>query len=141
MIRRHLVAPLYEATVTDWIRHHMYRAAGCLPDGTPYHADLAEVQQAALDKTDDHFMRLRLDRLRMGHLRYGACGCSACASYDVVKSCIKRLEEYRATGNREHLVDVANLVEIEWIWPSQDGTYFEAQDCGGHWSLRKEGNK
>jgi hypothetical protein len=44
---------------------------------------------------------------------------------------------------REHLVDVANLIEIEWCRPSFEGTHFAAQDCGGHWSLRNqtEGDK
>ncbi|MFA6364767.1 hypothetical protein [Methanoregula sp.] len=116
----------------------MYRDAGCAPDGTPYFADLAEVRAAARDKRDPHFDELRDARLRMGHLRYGVCGRSADASYDVVASMISRLEEYRKTGNREHLVDIANLAEIEWIGPQREGTYWAAQDTGGHWSLRNQ---
>jgi len=131
-----LVPPLGEATVTEWIRHHLYRGAGAVPDGTPYHATAEELDLAVAAKRDPQFDALRDARLRIGHLRYGICGRSSGASYDVIQSCISRLEEYRRTGNREHLVDVANLVEIEWVWPSQEGTHFSAQDCGGHWSLR-----
>ena len=101
-----------------------------------------------------------------------------------------RLCEYAQGGNREHIVDVANLIEIEWVWPQREGTWYdygceylreceqqateylrcysrwldrwwlvsaidavtrewnepshpkahwEAQDTGGHWSLRNQG--
>lgn len=203
-----LVPPLGEATVTDWIRHHMARTTG------ESHADLAEVEQAARSKMLDAFhdarvglasftlsmignrncifRDARLARLRMGHLRYGVCGVNR---YDAIGSCLRRLEEYAAPdgGNLEHLVDIANLCEIEYWWPQREGAewcrndcsegrrafsdvrgmldegyrldlcltclahavnlceaeflapthpkaHWEAQDCGGHWSLRNQGD-
>jgi hypothetical protein len=53
------------------------------------------------------------------------------AAYDAVGSSIERLKEYQRTGNRELLVDVANLVEVEWD-NGQPGTYFESNDDGEH---------
>jgi hypothetical protein len=128
-----LVPPLYEAPVTDWIRHHMYRQLGAMPDGTPYHVTLERIQEAVQAKRDPHFDEVRNARLTMGHLRYETTGRDF---LDKVGSAIKRLQEYVKTGNREHLADAANLIEIEWCRPSFEGAYWESQDCGGHWSLR-----
>lgn len=119
--------------MTDWIRHHALLGAGAV------HVTIAEMQDAARRKRCAHFDQLRNNRLMIGHLRYGACGVSRDASYDVVASMIHRLEEYRATGNLEHLVDVANLAEIEFIWPRHAQAHWVAQDTGGHWSLRNQG--
>lgn len=130
-----LVPPLYEASVTEWIRHHMYSALGTLPDGTPYLCTAERVQEAVQAKRDPGFDRLRNARLAMGHLRYESCGRDF---LDKISSAIARLEEYRKTGNREHLVDAVNLIEIEWLRPSFEGTYWEALDCGGHHSLRNQ---
>lgn len=136
-----LVPPLGEAPVTDWIRHHMYRQLGALPDGTPYLCSPEELQTAAERKRDpsfealrnqlrprahpraQEFEALRMARLRMGHLRYGQCGRNLT---DAVGSMIRRLEAYEQDGNLEHLVDVANLCEIEWIWPGHEKTWYEA---------------
>ena len=38
------------------------------------------------------------------------------------------LEDYKRTGNREFLVDAANYVELEWIHPQLENTFFEAKD-------------
>jgi hypothetical protein len=128
----HLVPPLLEARVSDWIRHHIERALGLS------NATLSELDDAAAMKRDAQFDELRMARLRMGHLRYGQCGWPADKPYDCVESSIARLREYQKTGNREHLIDVANLVEIEWCWPYHPNAHWEAQDCGGHWSLRNQ---
>lgn len=126
----HLVPPLYEARVNDWIRHHALLARGV------HRVTLTEMREAAAGKRCATFDRLRNNRLMMGHLRYESCGVSRDASYDVVGSMIKRLEEYRMSGNLEHLVDVANLAEIEFIWPRHEQAHWTALDGGGHWSLR-----
>ena len=189
--RSPLVPPLGEATTADWIRHGIERRLGITL------ASLDELDEAAANKRCTSFGQLvaievpefeeaRMARLRMGHLRYGLYGRNY---YDAIGSCIKRLQEYSIGGNIEHLVDIANLAEIEWIWPTiGEGTYWaydveylpprtingalgylqqyqvmgvrnvlpavaiwctiefacpdhplahwEAQDCGGHYSLR-----
>jgi hypothetical protein len=124
-----LVPPLYEARGNDWIRYHMMRDAGL----ETVSAD--QIVEAVQAKRDPHFDALRNARLAIGHIRYEACGRDF---LDKIKSAIARLEEYTSTGNREHLVDACNLIEIEWLRPSREGTYWEAQDCGGHWSLRNQ---
>lgn len=124
-----LTPPLYTARVTDWIRLHALRSLGLEP------VTRDELDAAVASNRDPHFDELRDARLAMGHLRYGGLGRSP---YDVIGSMIARLDEYRTTGNREYLVDVANLAEIEWARGSccAIGTHWDAQDCGGHASLR-----
>lgn len=128
----HTVPPLHEAPVFAWIRRHALLGCGVA------RVTLAEMQDAARRKRCAAFDAARNARLQIGHLRYGASGVSRDASYDVVASMIRRLEEYRATGNLEHLVDVANLAEIEFIWPRHANPNWNAQDTGGHWSLRNQ---
>jgi hypothetical protein len=122
-----LVPPLGLARVNDWIRHHILRGAGMCP------VTSAELDAAASAKRCPQFDALRMARLRMGHLRYGMCGRSY---YDAILSIIARAEDYARTGNRELLVDIANLAEIEWIMPNHPHPIWDAQDCGGHSSLR-----
>lgn len=132
-----LVPPLYEATVSEWLRHGIHRAHGLAP------VTLAEVQEARRNKYEERFTQLvmithgfgaaplipwldfnaaRKSRLEMGHLRYGMRGRNF---HDAIGSSIARLGDYLAHGNLEHLVDVANLCEIEWIWPHREGTRYE----------------
>lgn len=125
-----LVPPLYEATVTDWIRRSLDLKLGFV------HVTYAEIEEAAQNKRCPSFERLvglsnddfdakRTARLRMGHLRYGTTGRNFTA---VPASILKRIEAYEHDGNQEHLVDVYNLCEIEWIWPGREGTAWYAGD-------------
>ena len=61
----------------------------------------------------------------MGFLRYE---CKHGRDSRYLERAAKALDDYRATGNREFLVDAANYVELEWIHPSRADTYFEARD-------------
>lgn len=119
-----LVPPLYEATVTDWIRRSLDLKLGFA------HVAYDELEEAAQNKrcptferlvglTNDDFDAKRMARLRMGHLRYSTTGRNFT---DVPTSVLKRIEAYDRDGNQEHLVDVYNLCEIEWIWPGREGT-------------------
>lgn len=121
-----LVPPLGEATVSEWIRHSILRGLGV------ERATFEELERAAWNKRDPDFERLvgrsderfdalRMARLRMGHLRYGQRGRN---HTDAPTSCIRRLEAYAEGGNLEHLIDVFNLCEIEWIWPGREGSRF-----------------
>jgi hypothetical protein len=116
-----LVPPLYEARVTDWIRRSLELKAG-LQTRT-----MAELNEAALPKLDDpSYVALRLARMRMGHLRYGANGWDPDAKHaPMIRA---KLDAYEKTGNREFLVDISNLAYIEWLHPTQPGTYFHAED-------------
>jgi hypothetical protein len=119
-----LVPPLHEARVFDWIRHHIVRQLQWPVEGLE--AELAAAVRAAqapefralrrVQETPD-FTRLRENRLRIGHLRYETCGRRPNPP-GCVQSIVARWEEYGKTRNLEHLVDIANLAELEWICPS-----------------------
>ena len=135
-IGAYTVPPLHEARVSDWIRHHIYRR---LPDLVPLpgvaplvRVSAAEIEDAAHRKRCPDFRwrmaqkgglsegpqdleEHRMARLRMGHLRYGATGRNM---GDAIGSARKRFGDFIAGGNREHLVDIINLIEIEWIAPN-----------------------
>lgn len=121
-----LVPPLYEATVTDWIRRSIDLKLGFA------HVTYDELEEAAQNKLCPTFERLvgltntdfdtkRMARLRMGHLRYGTMGRNFT---DVPTSVLRRIEAYERDGNQEHLVDVYNLCGIEWIWPGCESTRY-----------------
>lgn len=128
MLSHVLVPGVHRARVVDWIRQHALRAAGALP------LTQAEVETSVESKLDppgleahcrvpesEDLRRLRRNRLAMGTLRYEfernavAPSCSA-----HIESALARWREYEATGNLEHLTDIANLIAIEWRNPTRD---------------------
>ena len=76
------------------------------------------------------FERLRLNRKIQGAMRYGLLGAAGKPQYDRVSDMIRRLEVYRDDRNAEHLVDVANLAELEFVEGSHRGVL--PQDDGAH---------
>lgn len=63
----------------------------------------------------------------MGSLRYedfatkrrGKC------RYNYVAECLRRVREYDLTGNKEFLVDAANMCLLEFEFPFRPSTYFD----------------
>jgi hypothetical protein len=122
----HLVPPLYEARVTDWLRRSLELQAGLVT------IDMAELDEAVRCKRDPAFDEIRNARLRMGHLRYGRLGYSVDVAA-IMTSIVKRARAFAASPNREHLADIANLAEIAWC---QGVGYWEALDGDESESLR-----
>ena len=83
------------------------------------------------------FERLARNRLIMGAFRYGRM--EGQSDFDNVGSAIARLEEYRRTGNLEHLVDSGNLCMVEFErgrhpkrhWAAADGTGLHTEKYRG----------
>jgi hypothetical protein len=75
------------------------------------------------------FDQLRINRKIIGAFRYGMIGAHGKPRYDRVSDCIERLRLYQQDHNAEHLVDVANLMELEFVegdavvTPTDDGTH------------------
>lgn len=76
------------------------------------------------------FERLRMNRKIIGAMRYGLMGAPGKPRYDRVADMIRRFEAYRADRNAEHLVDVANLAELEFVEGKHRGVC--SQDDGEH---------
>jgi hypothetical protein len=78
------------------------------------------------------FERLMRNRLIVGAYRYGSLSATCKPSYDRVESCLKRLAQYRETGNLELLVDVANLCLLEFVESKHPNRHFHSVDDGEH---------
>lgn len=66
-------------------------------------------------ETSAEFTALRRNRKVFGAMRYGRMGSKGKPQYDRVACMIRRLEAYRSDRNAEHLVDVSNLAELEFV--------------------------
>ena len=75
------------------------------------------------------FERLCMNRKILGAMRYGLLGAEGKPKYDRASDMIRRLKEYVVDGNKEHLVDVANLCEMEFV--EGDGILM-SKDDGEH---------
>jgi hypothetical protein len=80
----------------------------------------------------DAFERAMRDRLIMGSFRYGLIGADGKPQYDRVSCCERRLALYRETHNMEHLVDIANLCQMEFVEGQHPDRHFAASDDGVH---------
>jgi len=134
-----LIAGLHEARVSDWIRQHLLLQCEPAPADAQWCITWTfdELERAARVKHEppslEVLCRVRspedlseacLARLRMGHLRYGSCGRSY---YNAIGSCLARLDDYVSGGNREHLVDIANLIASEWLYPNRSCAWRDRQ--------------
>ena len=78
------------------------------------------------------FETLMRNRLIMGAIRYGRIGEINKPKYDRIGSMIKRLDKYKVTGNKEFLVDVANLCLLEFVECHHPKAHFSSIDDGEH---------
>lgn len=96
---------------------------------------LPEVAELLCTERDPAFERARRVRKVVGAFRYGtfAEGHASGTRHRNVESAIDRLFAYLTDGNQEHLVDAANLCEIEWNRPgSHSRPHFTPSDDGPH---------
>lgn len=119
-----------EMTVSEWIRASILRQRWVIPSRFQDFTELrkyAETKlggaslQALLQYRSPEFEALRLNRLTLGTLRYEQNGW---ASYDIIGSSVSRIDLYIRSGNKEHLVDAANLVALEWVQPQHQKSHW-----------------
>ena len=80
------------------------------------------------------FILLCRNRLLMGTFRYGFFS-KGKGEYDNIASAIERLQEYQKGGNKEHLLDAANLCHVEWVEEVNQKAHFTSIDDGKHKEL------
>jgi len=78
------------------------------------------------------FEELMRNRLIMGAFRYGKLRAPGKPQFDRVAYAIRCLEQFRQTGNLEHLVDAANLCLVEFVEGKHPHRHFAAVDGGDH---------
>ena len=112
-------------TVIEHMRQRLLDRAGVYDDSTP-------VDIESLKKTEwsNEFEALMRNRLVLGAIRYGKLHAPGKPQYDRIASCMKRLQIYEETGNKELLVDVADLCLLEFEECHHPLEHFKAID--GH---------
>lgn len=109
--------------VTDWIREHALDVAGYHEQ--PRQPDLDTMRETQWCKEFEGLMR---NRLIMGTFRYGGIWNDTIHWTRYVKSIKNRIDDFAATGNREHLVDVANLAMVLWCKDDHPTGHFHSAD-------------
>lgn len=109
-------------TVTDHIRARLLARVDC--DDLPDLPVLRETEWCP------EFERLRSNRLVMGAFRYGRLGAAGKPAYDRIECAANRLHKYQVDLNAEHLVDVANMMMLEFVEGTHNGVI--ATDDGEH---------
>lgn len=89
---------------------------------------------AVLRKTEwsEEFESLMRNRMIQGAFRYGRLRHPGKPQFDRVSSAISRLEKYRQDGNTECLVDVANMMLLEFVEGDHPDKHFASVDDGEH---------
>ena len=111
--------------IYDEIRKHLLDQVG-LSD-----ADVGVVNLDLLERSEwsPDFERFMRNRLIMGALRYGKMGSASKPQYDRISAIVRRVKQYRETGNDEMLVDIANLALLEFVEGEHPQKHFDFLDC------------
>jgi hypothetical protein len=96
-------------TAHDLLRERLLNRAGL-------HAQVPALTYAELSASEwsHQFEMLMRNRLILGALRYGRLNARGKKPYDRIAGALKRLAQYQETGNTECLVDVANMMLLEF---------------------------
>lgn len=112
----------------DHIRDHLLSTV-------PVHIGNVSEQQAKYLRYSERsilFDEYSRNRKEFGAYRYGVMGVVGKLQYDRITDMIYRLRLYREDGNDEHLVDVRNLAELEFVEGTHPKKHFAAEDDGYH---------
>ena len=110
-------------TVTDHIREHVLLTAGCI-ERKPL-PDLDSLHQSEWFPEFEQLMR---NRLIMGAFRYQLFKDKACSASLMFEYLKQKVAVYEKTGNREALVDIANMAGLEFMFPSHPNAHWAAGD-------------
>lgn len=103
-----------------------------LVETEPHQRIKQSIEELKESQWSKRFEELCKNKMVLGTFRYGDYRLPAAKKYDRISSAIKRLENYKKTGNAEFLVDVANLCMIEFDNPNHKNAHFESIDDGEH---------
>ena len=114
-----------ERTITDCIRMHLLE--GVEVAVTTKHPPLAELKQT--EWNEEFEVRMR-NRMIVGSFRYGRLNDTTRKDFNIDHSSIMQalLQKYAETGNKELLVDVANMAMIEYVGNAHPNAHFNALD-------------
>lgn len=112
--------------IFDYLRNRLLTRAGLVETIKPVAG--VTINDLYNSEWDSEFEQLMRNRLVMGALRYGKMRAEGKPIYDRISSMHKRLNLYSQTGNKEFLVDVANLCLLEFVECHHPNAHFSADD-------------
>jgi hypothetical protein len=123
--------------VHDILRERLLARAGLLEQSKKKFLTLKEIIDELHETTwDKTFLDYMFNRLIMGRLRYGPKK-PGTPAYNYAKSIKEKAELYKATGNTEFLVDIANYCMLEFRHGSHPNKHFSATDDADHCEVLK----
>lgn len=94
---------------------------------------MPDLEELKTSEWNEEFEKLCRNRLLMGAFRYGLMARAKSKQLsNHIQSALDRLQIYAETGNAEHLVDVANMCQLEFTHQGHPKFHFKASDDGYH---------
>lgn len=90
---------------------------------------MPSISELRVTERSPQFEEYRMNRKIIGAFRYGLLGAEGKQKWNRIPDMIRRLKAYQKDRNCEHLVDVANLCECEFV--EGDGIMI-SKDDGEH---------
>jgi hypothetical protein len=107
------------------------RAEWDSPDYEPKKRADETSQQILGSETSRRFHDLMDAAMLVSFFKYGAAGDAYPHKVDALASMKKRLQAYGETGNVEYLVDAANFLMLEFMFPKHPKAHYKATDKDG----------
>jgi len=89
-----------------------------------------------LSEWSEAFETFMRNRLIMGALRYGKLRSPEKPEWDRIPLIRRQLNLYEKTGNKEHLVDIANLCLVEFVECNHTNEHLSSSDDGEHVTIK-----
>lgn len=83
-----------------------------------------------MSEFSEDFVDKMRKRMQMSLYKYGPLEKAYPHKISAIESAHMRIGKYVETGNTEWLVDAANFMMIEFMFPSHKDAHFEATDAG-----------
>ena len=79
------------------------------------------------EEYSDRFDELRKNRVETSFYKYGTAKKNyANGNVQALPTMERCIEQYKVTGNTEYLVDAANYLMFEFMWPQHSNAHFRA---------------
>ena len=80
----------------------------------------------------ERFDQLRKNRVEVSYHKYGSAAANFKNGYvNALETMMLCVEKYKKTKNTEYLVDAANYLMFEFMYPQIEGARFKATDSSG----------
>ena len=73
------------------------------------------------------FLQGMVNRMLTSYHKYGHVAIAVQNGVDCLESSAQRVRKYRETGNTEYLMDAANYLMMEFMYPSLENAHFDPE--------------